>query len=625
MCGIAGLVLNSGERVERAVLGRMIGSLAHRGPDAEGLLVEGNVGLGHRRLSIIDTSEEANQPFEDTEGQIAMSFNGEVYNFKELAEELGAKGYRFRTRSDTEVVIAAWKEFGPRMVDRFRGMFALALFDRAKRQLFLARDHFGKKPLYYCHDSSGFVFGSEIKALLARPGVSRDLDLGAIGQYMTFGCTVGERTVYRQVRALLPGHSLLLSTDQPNLDPVVERFWDYQPDPVAANGHPPDTAALLEELDASLREAVRLRMISDVPLGVFLSGGIDSSLIVAYMSQLSDEPVQSYSIGFREEGWDESGYARAVADHLGTDHLNEMVTPDALEVLPSLVEAYDQPFADASAIPTWYVSRLARRHVKVALSGDGGDELFYGYQRYPSAATLDRLGRAITPLGRLAARGLSHLMPQGSYLRRGLDRVSQRGVVQYLHALGFSGVFLRLLRPEVLQALGPVEEQEAARDFVRAPDLSLLQRCQYTDIRRFLADQILVKVDRASMAHSLEVRSPILDQGVAAVAARISPAAQLGKGEQKLLLRQLAYRYVPRTLLDRPKQGFSVPLVRWFRNELEPEIRRAIDDEKSPMWAFFDRKEAKSRLEGHLAGRANAEHVLWRLLFFSAWTERHLR
>ncbi len=625
MCGIAGLVVAPGEQVERAVLGRMIGSLAHRGPDSEGLLVEGNVGLGHRRLTIIDTSEAANQPFEDGTGQIAMSFNGEVYNFKELAETLRSRGHTFRTCSDTEVVIEAWKEFGPRMVDHFRGMFALALFDRRKRQLFLARDPFGKKPLYYCHSRSGLIFGSEIKALLAQPGVSRDLDLRAIGEYMAFGCTVGERTVYGQVRALLPGHTLLLSTDQPNLDPVVECFWDYQPDPAAANGRAPDSAALLEELDVNLRQAVRLRMISDVPLGAFLSGGIDSSLIVAYMTQLSSEPVKSYSIGFREEGWDESGHAQAVADHLNTDHLNEMVTPDALEVLPALVEAYDQPFADASAIPTWYLSRLARRHVKVALSGDGGDELFYGYHRYPSAATLDRLGRAITPLGRLTARGLSHLMPQGSYVRRGLDRVSQRGMVQYLHALGFSGVFLRLLRPEVLAALGPVEEQEAARDFIRAPDLSLLQRCQYTDIRRFLADQILVKVDRASMAHGLEVRSPILDKEVAAVAARISPAAQLGRGEQKLLLRQLAYRYVPRAMLERPKQGFSVPLVRWFRNELEPEIRRAIDDESSPMWQFFDRKEARRRLDGHLAGRANAEHVLWRLLFFSAWCERHLR
>ncbi len=621
MCGILGMVLPAGEAIDAALLGVLTDTMSHRGPDAADRLVHANVGLGHRRLSIIDTSAAGNQPMTNEDGSVAVVFNGAIYNFHELRRDLLARGHTFRSRSDTEVLVHGWEEYGPPLVTMLRGMFGLAIYDRQARRMLLARDRIGKKPLHWVRTAHGFAFASEIKALLGFPGVSRELDPRAVGEYMAYSYIAGERTIFRQIRRLPPGCTMTVATDAAVPEPRVERYWRLEPRPDESLAVGP----WLEELDHTLKEAVRLRLESDVPLGAFLSGGIDSSLITAYMSQLDPGNVSTFCIGFNEEDWDESPHAAAVAEHLGTEHHTDTVSPDAVAVLPRLVEAYDEPFADPSAIPTYYVCQLMRGHVTVALSGDGGDELFLGYRRYAQTLALHQLGLLITPLGRLAARSASRALPTGSYLGRAMSRVSLRGFDLYHHALGFSEVFLSLLTPEGLDALGLPADQKAAADFHRVPGLSLLQRCQYMDIHHSLPDQMLVKVDRAAMCHSLEVRSPLLDQEVVELAARMPAEAQISRREQKLLLRRLAYRHVPRRLLDRPKRGFDVPLGRWFRGELAPLAREMLADAGSPMWSCFDRAEAQRRFDDHLARRSDSEKVLWRLLFFHAWADRFLR
>lgn len=621
MCGICGVVVPPGQVPDRQVVQAMTETLDRRGPDAEGFFFEGNVGLGHRRLAVIDTSEAANEPLYNEDGSVAVIFNGEIYNFQTLTRELAERGHRFRTRSDTEVLVHGWEEWGTELPRRLRGMFAFALYDRRAGRLFLCRDRWGKKPLYYTAGPAGFVFGSEIKALLAHPEISRELDLAAIGQYMVYGNTAGDGSVYRQIRRLPPGCSLTLVTGQAGAEPILEHYWGFRPCPRRRF----DVGEWLNRLDATIAEAVRLRLVADVPLGAFLSGGIDSSLIVAHMVRLAPGKVQTFCIGFDEAGWDESEHSRAVAEVLGTDHHVERVTPDAAAVLPELVETYDEPFADPSAVPTYYVAKMTRRHVTVALSGDGGDELFAGYQRYLETRNLGYLSRLLTPAGRRLMRRLADAQPPGAYLRRALDRVSRRGFDLYHHALGWSEDHLALLAPEVRRALGEASEQKAAAAYRRYGDLPYLDRCRYTDLVNYLPDQILVKVDRAAMRHSLEVRCPFLDQRVIEMAAEAPMAAQLSWTRQKTLLRQLAYRHVPRRLLDRPKQGFAVPLGRWLREPLAPLVRRMLDDDADPTWRFFDRAEAGRRFELHLADRSDGEKVLWRLLFFSTWATRKLQ
>jgi asparagine synthase (glutamine-hydrolysing) len=634
MCGIAGLVAPVGEAPDRRRLHAMTTALAHRGPDADGYLVDDNVGLGHRRLSVIDTREVANQPLFSEDGSVAVIFNGEIYNFRDLVAELETAGHTFVTRTDTEVLVHGWEEWGEGLVPRLRGMFVFALWDRRRRVLFLARDRMGKKPLHYSHDPArpGFAFASEIGALRVGADAGNgpalgDLDLAAVGEYLVYGNTVGERTVFRSIRRLPPGCTLAFHPDRPERPPVVRRYWTYRPEggeAVERAGEGLDPVAYLEELEARLTEATRLRLMSDVPLGAFLSGGVDSSLIVALMARESSGPVSTFAIGFEEEAWNEAPHARAVAEYLGTDHHEEIVTQDALAMLPELVATYDEPFGDPSAIPTWHLARMTRRHVTVALSGDGGDELFYGYTRYRETATLDRLGRRVTPAGRWAARKVGGLLPVDSWAARAVDRGGRRGhdgFDLYHHAMGWSEPFLSMLRPVVRDALGSAEEQSSAGDFHRGVGLELLERAQQMDLGNYLPDQVLVKVDRAAMQHSLEVRCPLLDAEVVDWAARAPADLQMEHGG-KALLKSLAYRYVPRHLLDRPKQGFAVPLREWFRGELAPKMADALADDDNLAWRCFDRQEARRRFDRHRAGKADNETVLWRLLFFSEWARQ---
>ncbi len=620
MCGIAGLVRPAGQSAVLEEVVAMRDAMAHRGPDAVGHLIDDNVGLGHRRLSVIDTSSAADQPLFNEDRQVSVVFNGEIFNYEALCDELAAAGHRFGSRSDTEALVHGWEEWGPAVVSRLRGQFAFALWDRRQRTLFLARDRFGQKPLHYAATAEGFFFASEIKGLLAHPAVSAELDPAGLGQAMVWGHTAAETTAYAEIRRLLPGHTLTLAVDGPR-DLRILPYWSFEPCPDPDL----DAEAWLEQLDATIAEAVRLRLIADVPLGAFLSGGIDSSLVVAHMVRQAGGAVRSFAVGFAEGDYDESQHAAAVAAHLGTDHRSDRVTPDAVAVLPQLVAAYDEPYGDASAIPTWYLSQSTRRHVTVALSGDGGDELFFGYTRYAQSATLARWGELASPAGRQLARWASRLLPRGSYVGRALDRLSHTDAELYLHALGYSSAHLALLTPAVREALGPPAAQRIARQFDRFGELPFVERCRFADLGHYMTDDVLTKVDRASMAHSLEVRCPLLDHEVAEVAARRPAAPQMQGGVLKRSLRDLAYRYVPRELLDRPKQGFSVPLEHWFRGPLQPVMQAVLADQTSPIWEYYERREATRRFSHHLAGRLDASPVLWRLLFAHAWAEQRLR
>ncbi len=627
MCGIVGLVRRSSDAVDRQLLEAMTERLRHRGPDASGLWLRGNVGLGHRRLTIIDTSTAANQPMANEDGSVVVAFNGEIYNFQQLGKELEAAGHRFRTRSDTEVIVHAWEEYGSRCVEKFRGMFAFAVWDVGRRQLFLARDRLGKKPLYYSLSSRQLAFASEIKALRLVPEIAGRVDLQALGDYASYGYTLGERTIYSDVVCLPPAHTLSLSISDDDLKSKLERYWDVRPEPDETLNE----EDLLDQLDQVLSEAVRSRLISDVPLGAFLSGGIDSSLVVAYMRQHSPRRVRTFTMGFREASYDEAGWARAVAEHLDTEHHMQLVTPETVGELETLVDTYDEPFADASAIPTFYLSKITRQHVTVALSGDGGDESFLGYPRYFQSELLEKAGRWMTPVARRIVGAASRRLPYSSRLRLPLQRFSRSGFDLYNHALGHSDILIELLREDVRRQLPPATEGKMARDYNRCGSCEPIERYAYTDLMNFLPEDLLVKVDRASMHHSLEVRCPLLDHEVVEIALRIPTRMKRRGTTGKLLLRQLLRRHLPDHLIDRPKRGFGVPISAWLRDDLAPELENMVADGGSPMWEYFDHAAVSRLHSAYQNSRADRQAALWQLpsglwrsLFFYHWSRKNL-
>lgn len=620
MCGIAGIVLPAGAQVDVELVDRMTDRLRRRGPDARASHVDGNVGLGHRRLSIIDTTDVANQPMFNEDGKVAVVFNGEIYNFRELRRELQSLGHRFRTNSDTEVIVHAWEEYGPACVERFRGMFAFAVYDSRKSEVFLARDRLGKKPLYYILTPERLVFASELKSLRLVPGFDTELDIEALGEYVSYGNTLGERTIYRRVRRLPPAHYMRVSLAANEVESTIKRYWQLLPTP----DHSLSEDQWLERLDSEISEAVRLRMISDVPLGAFLSGGIDSSLIVAYMSKHSSEPVQTFTMGFKEASHDESGYAREVASHLGVEHKVQIVEPNAVDVLDRLIDAYDEPFADQSAVPTFYLSEMTRQNVTVALSGDGGDETFLGYSRYPHSLWMQHLGRWLTPVGRGLAGALSRRLDYSARLRRPLNRLSHTNFDLYHHAMGYRDELLDLLHPDVRSMLADADGGKMAVDFRRCNGSAMPDCYALTDLNNYLPDDILVKVDRASMYHSLEVRCPLLDHKLVELSASIPWRLKMRGLTGKLLLRKLLSRFVPDHLIDRPKRGFGVPLAAWFRGELKGDLEEMVADSSNAIWQYFDRQAAQQRVQAHLTGRTDLQASLWRLLFFHRWAIRHL-
>ena len=628
MCGIAGYVHRDRSRpAEAPLLRSMTETLAHRGPDEEGYLLDGEAGLGMRRLRILDL-EGGSQPIYNEDRTVGTVFNGEIYNFQELRRDLEARGHTFRTDVDTEVIVHQYEEDGPDCLQRFNGMFALAVWDGRRRRLLLARDRLGIKPLHYLEGPSAFVFGSEIKALLRHPDATFELDPRALARYLTHECVPAPRSIFRDIRKLPPGHRLLLESGTA----TVERWWRI---PFSGGPVPADLDAATEELDSLISEAVRRRLISDVPLGAFLSGGIDSSTVVAYMQRHATSPVKTFNIGFRERSFDESDPARMVARHLGTEHHEATFGADEmLELVPRLGELLDEPLGDTSVFPTYLLSQFTKERVTVALSGDGGDEMFAGYPTYPAHRAFriyDRLPRAlrrgiIGPLVRslpVSTRNFSLDFVAKRFISADGLPALERHVV-WMGAFAPDGL-QRVLSPELRRALAdddPFEDARRLWDECDAHDD--LSRILHLDMRTYMQDDILTKVDRTSMMHSLEVRVPLLDHHVVEFAARLPIDWKLKGWTTKHLLKRLARRTLPARIVTRRKKGFGAPVAAWLRGPLRDLAADLFSADRLRRSGLFDPDEVGRLLDDHLAGRADHRKPLFTLLVFELWRDRWL-
>jgi asparagine synthase (glutamine-hydrolysing) len=611
MCGICGMVAPGG--ADRDRLAAMSATLEHRGPDSDGMVVDGAAGLAARRLAIIDL-ESGDQPVTNEDGTVHVVQNGELYNYRALREELARRGHAFRTEGDTEVIAHLYEEQGHRFADRLRGMFAIALWDARRGRLVLARDRFGIKPLAYRPTAGGLEFASELRALA--PG---EVDLDALAGFLAFNAVPGPRTIYRDTHKLPPGHVLVWEDGRLRL----ERY--ARPRPVPAGGVRREPAEeLAEELRGRLADSVRAHLVADVPVGVFLSGGIDSSLLAALASRASPEPVRTYSIGFREASFDETPDARLVASRYGTRHEELVLRPDAALLLPALAEAFDEPFADSSALPTYLVSELASRHVKVALSGEGGDELFGGYFTYAADLLAPRLAR----LARLS-RPLVERLPV-STARTSFDYRAKRFVrAAHLPPLerhhGWKEIFSADARAELTGRADGCDPLDALRArYAETEGAEPLARLQDVDLGTYLVDDLLVKTDRASMAHSLEARIPFLDTAVTDLALALPSDLKVHRLRKKVLLRRAAAPLLPRELLRRRKRGFSIPAAAWLRGELAPFARDVLSAETLRRQGYFRPEPVHALIESHVAGREDLSRQLWALLSFTLWHERHV-
>lgn len=624
MCGIVGIVDARGRGpISREVLDRMNERQHHRGPDEGGLHIEPGVGLGHRRLSIIDLST-GQQPLFNEDGSVAVVFNGEIYNFHELVPELQALGHVFRTRSDTEVIVHGWEAWGEDCVQRFRGMFAFAIWDRNRQTLFLARDRMGVKPLHYALlDDGTLIFASEIKALLSHPGLDRGLDPLAIEEYFAYGYTAEPRSVFKSVKKLPPASTVTIQRGKPVPEPRF--YWDLSFRPVG----PITEEEAREELIARLRESIKIRLISEVPLGAFLSGGVDSSAVVALMAELSKDPVNTCSIAFGDPAFNETKYAQMVADRYHTRHQVEQVDPDDFDLVDKLATLYDEPYADSSAIPTYRVCELARKRVTVALSGDGGDENFAGYRRYRWHMKEERI-RSIMPLQlRRSVFGFLGLVyPKADWAPRVLrakttfQALARDSVEAYFHSVSImrDEMRKRLFSDSFRRSLNGYEAVEVLRSHAkRAPTDEPLSLIQYLDIKTYLCGDILTKVDRASMAHSLEVREPLLDHPMVEWLSGLPPAYKLGRGEGKLLFKEAMERYLPNDILYRPKMGFAVPLASWFRGPLRARVRESLLGSGLAQTGFFNTSYLNHLVDQHERGLRDYSSPIWSLLMFDSF------
>ena len=625
MCGIVGIVRNDRCDVDQALLARMCAAIRHRGPDDDGFYLNKAVGLGMRRLSIIDV-KGGQQPIHNQDRTAWIVFNGEIYNYRELRVELEKLGHTFYTNSDTEAIIHAYDRYGADCPKYLRGMFAFAIWDERTQELLLARDRVGKKPLLYAQFNGQFVFGSEFNALLQHPGISRDIDPEALNRYLSFMCVPAPLTAYRAIRKLEPGHSLRYRKGEIK----IERCWE------------PNFSRKLDitEQEAGertielLRDAVKVRLMSEVPLGAFLSGGIDSSAVVALMSEESSTPVKTFSIGFEEQDFSELQHARRVAEHVGADHHEFIVRPDAMEVLPVLVEHYGEPYADSSAIPTYYVARETRKHVTVALNGDGGDESFAGYERYAAMRLAERYHQIPAVLRDVVLRRAIEAIPSSQTKRgrvkdvkRFIQSVSLPKVERYLRWVSvfdseakldlYSENFSR--QTETTSARGMLDPWFAHANGAGIVDAALL-----TDIMTYLPNDLLVKVDIATMANSLEARSPFLDHHVIEFAAALPEKYKLRGLTTKYLLKRVLRKLLPAENLNRRKMGFGVPIGHWFRGSLQPFLRETILSNSALKRDLF-RPEAVSRLvELHTRGERDYSHQLWTLLMLELWFQRFI-
>lgn len=611
MCGICGIASPAG--VDRARLAAMSALLLHRGPDSEGSLLDGAVGLAARRLAIIDL-ESGDQPVGNEDGSVHVIQNGEIYNYRALHEELAAKGHRFRSRGDTEVIAHLYEELGLGFAERLRGMFAVALWDSRRGRLVLARDRFGIKPLAYRADGASLEFASELRALGAG-----DVDLDALEGFLTFNSVPGPRTIFRDVRKLPAGHLLVWEDGRTRL----ERYARPAP-AAAADVRSEDERELAEELRERLADSVRAHLVADVPVAVFLSGGIDSSLLTALAAAASSEPLRTYSIGFTESTFDETPDARLVAQRFATQHEELVLRPDAALLLPALADAFDEPFADSSALPTYLVADLASRDVKVALSGEGGDELFGGYFTYAA----DLLAPRLAWVARLA-RPLVERLPV-STARTSVDYRAKRFVrAAHLPSLerhhGWKEIFSADARAELTGTRSEFDPLDTLRArYEETVDAEELARLQDVDLGTYLVDDLLVKTDRASMAHSLEARVPFLDTEVTDLALALPTRMKIRGFRKKVLLRKAAEPLLPREIVRGHKRGFSIPAAAWLRGELEPFARDVLSADTLSRQGFFRPGPVRKLVDTHVAGQEDLSRQLWSLLSFTLWYERHV-
>lgn len=632
MCGIAGIVDVDGRSVDRRLVQQLCNVLRHRGPDDEGYYVDGHVALGQQRLAIIDLSS-GRQPMSNEDGTVWLTFNGEIYNFRQLRQGLEAAGHRFATRSDTEVIVHAYEEYGPDCVKRLRGMFAFALWDVRTKTLLLVRDRVGKKPLFYAEADGQFVFASELQGLLQHPGIAREVEWTALDDYLTYGYVPAPKTMFKGVWKLPPAHYLTLKAAGGSADVRIERYWRLEYGPKLTLNEEEAAEGLLEVL----KEAVRLRLIADVPLGALLSGGTDSSLVVALMSELSDQRVKTFSIGFDDRKFDELRYARLVAERYGTDHHEFVVRPDALEVLPTLVRHYGEPYADSSALPTYYVAQMTRQHVKVALNGDGGDECLAGYDRYLGMRIAERYARlprlvrrlAIEPLGRL----IPDSVPRRSRLhqaKRFLEVAGAPAPQRYLRWMRYLSPETKaaLYTPELRQDLAGYEAQrwllgmweEVARESPEPMDTAMA-----VDVQSYLPYDLLVKMDIATMANSLEARSPFLDHKVMEFCARLPAAYKLRGTTLKYLLKRAGRKLLPPEILHRRKMGFGVPVGDWMRGAWRPWVEDVLLSPQALKRGYFEPEALRQIVQAHLEGQQERSFAVWALLCLELWHREFLR
>lgn len=626
MCGICGIVWNDATRpVDPSLIESMTTALAHRGPDGFGIHQEPGVALGHRRLSIIDLAG-GKQPLSNEDGTVWVTFNGEIYNFQLLYKELRHRGHTFRTRSDTEVLVHLWEDEGPNMVRVLRGMFAFAIWDSRTRTLFVARDRPGKKPLVYRHSEEGIWFASELKSLLKDPTFKREVDHQSLDAYLEYQYVPHPRTIFTHAKKLPPAHWMMYRDGKL----TIERYW-------RPAYHKESTRTWEEDKElvrSTLTEATRIRMISDVPIGAFLSGGVDSTIIVGLMQSLSSRPVKTFSIGFPVKEYDETEYARLAAKYIGTEHHEYIVEPDAVSIVDELSYFYDEPFADSSSIPTYYVSKWTREKVTVALTGDAGDELFMGYHRYYAARLYEMLDSLPAPLRRLLAMKFWQKLPGGgtphSYVRR---------VKRILEAIGYDkrGRYRNLVeifsrdRRERIYTADFRESLDGAQPelFVESlyddfPNRDFLTQTSYVDFASYLVGDILTKVDIASMAVALECRSPFLDHEFVDLVASMPMDRKMVGNRKKILLKEAFAEHLPPEIKRRGKMGFGVPLPYWFRNELKPLLDEVLFSPRANQRGWFDSAQLRKLVDDHSSGQAEHSGRLWSLVMLELWARKYL-
>lgn len=622
MCGIAGLIYNKDRKIDSTVLKNMTNSIYHRGPDDEGFLIDNHVGLGFRRLSIIDLST-GHQPLANHDESVWIVFNGEIYNYQEQREILLKKGYKFRTATDTEVILHLYEEFGTDCLQYLQGMFGFAIWDKNHEQLFCARDRFGIKPFYYYLDREKFAFGSEIKAILEVPGIDRTLSYDALDSYFAFGYITSDLSIFEKINKLQPAHFLLL-TFKNGISIDIQRYWDIHFEPDFSKTE----AQWMEEIEECLSRTVKLHMVADVPLGAFLSGGIDSSSVVAMMAKNSDRPIKTFSIGFKEKEFNELEYAREVAQRYECDHHEQIVEPESIGLLPKLVHAYDEPFADTSAIPTYYVSKLAREFVTVALSGDGGDELFAGYSSYPDFNRLHahRFNFNSPRLNNLIWGTIHELLPQGAKGKDGSYFLSKNK--HFLNA--YKHIWSVKERKNLIRnGIHPIDYRRGSELYKESllnnkPETDFITTLQYLDLKTYMVDSVLTKVDRASMLSSLEVRVPILDHKFAELSFKIPAGLKLKGSDQKYIFKKAMADSLPPNILSHPKQGFSVPLTYWFKDNLKEYVQDTLLSPNARLSTILHRDYFRKIVEtNHHGNKKDLGNHIWSLLFLEEWLKQY--